>query len=314
MKKRMALFSIMLLVTAMSVLVTKGNMKAEFKEKDDLHIVTSFYPMYIVALNLIEGIDHVELTNLTENTGSCIHDYQLTTKDMKKLEHADVLIINGAGMEDFMNSTLKTYEQLSIIDASEGIDLLENQEHDGHEEEHEHESHNHGTWNGHVWMDPVKYQQQINTISEYLQQIDKKHRKQYAKNAEIYKKKIQQIEKELHKQKEKQLDENIIIFHDAFAYLGDRLGMKVIHQIDMDNETTFSAGEIAELVDDIKENNVNILLVEKQFSAAVPERIAKEANARVIVINSLVSGEMDKNAYIDGMRENIRIIKQELGI
>lgn len=305
MKKRIALLGIMLFVTAASVLITKGTMKAEFRDEEDLQIVTSFYPMYIVALNLTNGIDHVELTNLTENKGGCLHDYQLTTKDMKKLEHADILITNGAGMEDSMDSALKTYQQLSVIDASSGIDLLENLEEHGHEEEH-------GAINGHVWMDPVKYEQQIDTISEFLQENDKKHAKQYLKNAEIYKKKVQQIRKELEKQKETQLDENIIIFHDAFAYLADRLGMKVIHQIDMDNDTTFSAGEVAELVDEIQENNVNIILVEKQFSAAIPERIAKEANAKVVVINSLVSGEMDKNAYIDGMRENIRIIKQEL--
>lgn len=311
-KKRIALLGIMLIVTGISAVITKGTRNVEYNKKETIQIVTSFYPMYIAALNITDGIDHVMLTNLTENKGGCLHDYQLTTEDMKKLEYADILITNGAGMEAFMDSILKNNSHISVIDASSQIDLIKNLEPHGHEKEHGHEEHEHGAWNGHVWMDPVKYQQQIDTISEQLQELDKNNAKQYAENAAIYKKKIQNLEKEIEGLKENHLKENIIIFHDAFAYLADRLGMKVVHQIDMDNDTAFSAGEIAEIMDEIKENNVTALLVEKQFSTAVPERIAKETGTRVVIINSLVSGKMDENAYINGMKENIKVIKQEL--
>ena len=61
-------------------------------------IVTSFYPIYIFALNLTEGIEGVEVRNLTAPDTGCLHDYQLQTGDMKKLAAADAFLINGAGM------------------------------------------------------------------------------------------------------------------------------------------------------------------------------------------------------------------------
>ena len=98
--------------------------------KEEFLLVTSFYPMYVLAENLTVGVDGIEVSNLTENQTGCLHDYQLTAADMKKLEHADVFIINGAGMEVFLDSIQKTYPELSIIDTSEGITLLEAVEHD----------------------------------------------------------------------------------------------------------------------------------------------------------------------------------------
>lgn len=324
MKKRLILLGIMFFVTGISVLITRQMEGTSMQNKDSIQVVTSFYPMYIAALNLTDNVEQIELSNLTENKGGCLHDYQLTTKDMKKLEHADVLILNGGGMESFIDSVLEAYPDIKIINASEEVDLLENEE--GHEHEHEevhsieedihseeeHEGHNHGEWNGHVWMDPVRYEKQIQKISKELQKIDKAHAKQYVENEKKYRTKIQKLEKELTTLEQKKLNENIIIFHDAFAYLANRLGMNIVHQIDMDNDTSFSAGEVAEIIDEMRENKVSILLAEKQFSMAIPESIAKENKAKVVVIDSLVSGAMDKDAYIDGMEENIRIMKQEL--
>ena len=66
-------------------------------------IVTSFYPMYIDAINITKGVDGVEVVNMTKPQTGCLHDYQLTTEDMKTLEKADAFIVNGAGMESFLD-------------------------------------------------------------------------------------------------------------------------------------------------------------------------------------------------------------------
>ena len=58
--------------------------------------------MYVLAENLTEGIDGIQVTNLTENQTGCLHDYQLTTSDMKLIDEADAFIINGAGLETFL--------------------------------------------------------------------------------------------------------------------------------------------------------------------------------------------------------------------
>ena len=80
----------------------------------------------------------------------------------------------------------------------------------------------------------------------------------------------------------------------------------------MEEDTSMSAGEIAEIVEEIKLHEVSVLLAEKQFSEQIPMRIANETDSKVVVVDSLVSGEVEKDAYLNGMRETIRILKEEL--
>jgi len=99
-KKLIAILGIMLIIVIGTAFVTAATRK-EARDEEKLTIVTSFYPMYILAKNLTQGTN-VDVVNLTEYKTGCLHDYQLTTSDMKKLENADIFIMNGGGMESFM--------------------------------------------------------------------------------------------------------------------------------------------------------------------------------------------------------------------
>ena len=70
--------------------------------ESEVTVVTSFYPMYIAALNIIGDADAVLLENLSEPQTGCLHDYQLTAADMKLLSTADVFVVNGGGIESFL--------------------------------------------------------------------------------------------------------------------------------------------------------------------------------------------------------------------
>lgn len=347
-KKNLILLGILIFVTMTGVgfTIATGEGSPVTVKDDTFQIVTSFYPVYIATLNVTDGIEGVEVTNMTENSRGCLHDYQLTAKDMRKLEHADVFIINGAGMETFMESILQTYPNLIVIDTSEGISLLEatleehihtNQnmyEEHSHinemldidhshideiiEEQHFEEDihkesefeHNHGNYNGHLWLNPDTYKMQITNIKNALMKVDTVHALSYEKNADYYIEKVEAIGQELEQLGQSRPKEHIVIFHDSYAYLADKLNFHVVHQVVMEEDTSMSAGEIAEIMEEIKENNVSILLAEKQFSNQIPKRIAEETNTQVVVVDSLVSGELDKEAYINGMKENIRILKE----
>lgn len=344
-RKNIILFGILAVVSLTGfgfTAATGGFGKQEIAE-DKFRIVTSFYPVHIATLNVTDGMEHVEVTNMTENVNGCLHDYQLTAADMKKLEHADVFIINGAGMELFLETIQKAYPELTIIDSSEGITLLEAVEHDHtheeeehiyeehdhgeesvheeehlHEEEHVHEAeeehaeHSHGEHNGHIWMNPDNYVVQVENIAVGLAALDSAHGEEYHQKAHIYMEKVEQIAEELEEVREGHKEEHIVIFHDSYAYLADKLNFHIVYQVVIEEDTSMSAGEIAEIVEEIKYHEVSVLLAEKQFSDQIPTSIAKETDTKVIVVDSLVSGEMDKDAYIHGMRENIRILKEEL--
>ncbi|MEG1179677.1 MAG: zinc ABC transporter substrate-binding protein, partial [Oscillospiraceae bacterium] len=85
---------ILILILCVSLITCFGcnNVK---KEDNSKKIVTSFYPVYIFTKNLTNGIDDVTVTNITQQTGGCLHDYTLLPKDLVLLNDASLFIING---------------------------------------------------------------------------------------------------------------------------------------------------------------------------------------------------------------------------
>ena len=119
MKKNKYVFVLVMLVaiTVVSGLLTNIYVResGSKQEEQTLTVVTSFYPMYIAALNVIGDTDGVHLQNPSEPQTGCLHDFQLTPEDMKLLSKADVFIINGGGIESFMKDVAKSYPDLTII-------------------------------------------------------------------------------------------------------------------------------------------------------------------------------------------------------
>ena len=103
-------------------------------QEGDFVVMTSFYPMYIATMNITDGVDGVEVKNLTNNATGCLHDYQLSTKDLKQLDKADMLIVNGGGMESFLEDVYSQYGNLTVVTATDGVNLLAST--DGHEHSH----------------------------------------------------------------------------------------------------------------------------------------------------------------------------------
>ena len=114
----MAMLLVLLAVTAAGC----GTQQQGSHDKK-FRIVTSFYPMYIDAINITKGVDGVEVINMTKPQTGCLHDYQLTTEDMKTLEKADAFIVNGAGMESFLDKVIKQQKNLKVIDASKSDEI-----------------------------------------------------------------------------------------------------------------------------------------------------------------------------------------------
>ena len=97
-------------------------------DTNTIKITATFYPLYVSLLNITDGVEGIELSLLAPPDTGCLHDYQLTTKDMKKIENSNILVANGAGMEDFIEKILETKKD-SLIIASEGFELTDNNSH-----------------------------------------------------------------------------------------------------------------------------------------------------------------------------------------
>lgn len=127
--------------------------------------MASFYPVYIAALNLADGVEGVEVVSLTGPTTGCLHDYQLSPDNRITLSGASVLAVNGAGAESFLDGVLAQSPDLPVVDTSAGVPLIESGEH------HEHEGHDHSEqeevfYNEHIWTSPDRYRRQVENLRD----------------------------------------------------------------------------------------------------------------------------------------------------
>lgn len=274
-------------------------------EADDmLTVVTSFYPMYIAALNIVDGVEGVRLENLSEPQTGCLHDFQLTPEDMKLLSTADVFVINGGGIESFMSDVAKAYPKLDVVEACEDVALLSEDDADS---DHDHD---HGDENAHAWMSVPRYRTMVQTIASRLAEKDAKHADEYYANAKAYDAKLAVLEEKINSLKSLTNGQNIIIFHEAYAYVADDFSMNACYLLDLDEERSVSAGEIKQVIGAIKDDGVSVILAEELYGKSMGDTVSRETDVHVIYIDPLNRGEYDKDSYLDGMEHNIELIKE----
>ena len=263
------------------------------------HIVTSFYPMYVATINITQGVDGVTVTNMTKPQTGCLHDYQLMTEDMKTLEKADAFVINGAGMESFLDKVVEQQKNLKIIDASKGIELLK----DDDEE------------NPHVWLSVTDAILQVKNIAEQIKAADPKHADAYEKNAAAYIKKLEALKAEMHAELDTVPNKDIVTFHEAFPYFAKEFGLNIISVVEREPGTEPTPAELQATIEQVKKLPVKVLFTEPQYSPSAAETIARETGAKIYTLDPVVTGEANEqalNAYIDTMKKNMETLKTAL--
>jgi len=276
------------------------NNESEKSKDDTLTVVTSFYPVYTAALNVFDGIENVELTNLSEPQTGCLHDYQLTPADLKLLETADVFIVNGGGIESFLQGVAESNPNMIIINLSENIELIEEEE----------------ETNAHAWMSIKLYEKQVQKMAESMKEIDPDNSDAYALNADAYMNKLNELldyEDDVRKSIESEsMGNDVIILQEAFEYLTDELGLNAAFAMDMDEERQISAGEVSDAISAVNDFSAIAILSDDTYGLELAETVSKETGVQVCIISSLVRGEYDKDSYINGMKTNLENIAKTL--
>lgn len=276
-----------------------------------INIVTSFYPMYIATINITDGVDDVEVKNLTAETTGCLHDYQITTTDMIKLSHADILVVNGDGMENFIEKAISLYPDLSIVNASQGIlenheELLEHEEEHKEEHDHDHEM------NSHYWTSITLHIEQIQNIKNDLIRLDPKNADKYEENTKHYIEKLEDLKTKMHSVLDKSNNKNIVTFHEAFDYFAEEFDLNVVAVIEREPGTYPSSRDVANIIDLVKEKGITTIFIEPQYSATAANTIARETDAVVYTLDPAVTGPMEKDAYIEIMLRNLDSLQEAL--
>lgn len=273
------------------------NAQQPAQEEKAFTVVTSFYPMYVLTANVTDGIPGVQVLGMAEQQTGCLHDYQLLPADMKALEKANVFVINGAGMESFMGRVGEQFADLTVITASEGIEMLSDEG---------------GHVNAHVWLDPVRAAQQVKNIAAGLAEADPAHAADYAKNADAYAGRLTSLGNDLRAQLADVKSRDIITFHEAFPYFAEAFDLNVAAVIEREPGSEPTTQEIAHTVDLVREKGIGALFVEPQYPDRAAETIARETGAGIYTLDPIVTGDLSKDAYEQKMRENAKTLAEAL--
>ena len=278
---------------------TQTNSKAS-ATKDGFTIVTSFYPMYVETINVAKDIPNVQVINMTEPQTGCLHDYQLKPQDLITLNSANAFVVNGAGMETFLDDVIKQDKDLKIVNASDEIDLIKDAS---------------GEDNPHVWVSISNCIKQVKNIAEQLSVIDPKNAEAYQSNADAYIAKLEALKEKMHASLDMVSNRNIITFHEAFPYFAEEFNLNIVDVIERDPGTTPSPKELEDTINIVKKSNVKALFAEPQYPAEAAQTIANETGAKVYSLDPGVTGTADEtayDAYLNVMESNLKSLEEAL--
>ncbi len=324
MKFKLTKLPILLITTTFLFIGCNNNVDSnKTTESDTLNIVTSFYPLYISTINITKDIPNVTVTNMTKAQTGCLHDYQLTPQDLKTLENADILVVNGAGMESFLDDVISQHPNLQIVDATKGLTLLEDNthSHDDHEHDHNHDDehtedddHDH-EYNAHVWVSVTGNIDEVKNISSQLEELNPENKEAYESNTNTYVAKLEDLKTEMHEELDNLPNRDIITFHEAFPYFAEEFNLNIAGVIEIEPDSEPSAKEIEEVINTIRTKNIKSLFTEPQYSAKVAETIATETGATIYELDPIVTGDSNPDAYddyINKMKKNLDVLKEAL--
>lgn len=323
MKKKYTKILSLLIITLVALMGCSSKNTESINDSNEITIVTSFYPIYISTLNIIKDVPNVKLINMTKAQTGCLHDYQLSPEDLKTLSSADIFVVNGAGMEGFLDKVISNEKDLDIVDSSEGIKLLTA---DGEEHSHDDENHNHDEEethaddhdhedNPHVWVSISNNIKQVQNIADGLAKYDPDNADKYEANAKEYISKLEALKTEMHEVIDTLPNRNIITFHEAFPYFAEEFNLNIVGVVEVEPGTEPSPKQLEETIEIAKNNNVKALFTEPQYAAKAATTISNETGIPIYTLDPIVTGDSTSDAYDDyitKMEQNLETLKEAL--
>ena len=292
MKKRIILIAFLIIAILVILVVLANLLKKEETENSRFKILTSFYPMYVMTLNITDGASNVEVSNMAEHLTGCIHDYTLNTSDLRKFESADIFIQNGQGLESFTDKIIELYPNIKVIDSAENIqNIIQDEE----------------ETNGHIWLNIDNYIKQTNAIAENLSRLNPENENVYLKNKNTYIEELNNLKSEY---EAVNISKNkVICLNEALEYLLEDIGLEIT-TIKTDHEqSTLSAQNLKNIIDKMKEENIKAIFIDKDDSDKVAQTLSQETNAKIYTLDSGMNGNNGKDNYLKIMRDNLEVLK-----
>lgn len=294
-----------------------------------LKIVTSTLPITDFTKAVVG--DRANVTYLlSPNVGP--HNYQAKPEDVRTLAEADVLVKNGLGVDEYLNGLVENASNpnLKIIDTSEGVQTISNEEVEGHAQkseahegkdagqeaesatgEHEHE----GEFNPHIWLDPKRAVEQVENIRDGLIAADPTGKETYSANAEIYIKKLNALDQEIATALTPYAGKEFVTYHDFAPYFAQRYGLKAQFLVGVPEENPAPA-DVQRVIDSAKGSDLKTLLTEPQAVGNPFDALAKDLKVQVSNFDPIETSSpegVEADYYLRVMRQNLKNLQTAFG-
>ena len=258
-------------------------------------IAATTLPVYEFTSGLCEGTD-ITVTRLVTEEVSCLHDYTLKTGQMRAIEAAELVVISGGGLEDFLDDAIGGK---AVIDASHGMQLHGGHAHEGHSHEND----------PHIWLSPEEAKHMVQNIAEQLADYYPQHADTFHKNEAVLLEKLDALHTYAVEQLQDLSCRELITFHDGFTYLAESYDLTILRAVEEESGSEASAQELIELIQLVQDHGLPAIFTEKSGSVSAAGIISRETHAKIYTLDMAMSGD----SYFDAMYHNIDTLKEALG-
>lgn len=247
------------------------------------------------------GGSHVRVTSLLSGYEN-EHTYSPKPTDLVAVRKARLLLEIGMGLEVWVSSLVKNAgdQSLRVITTSQGVELIRDDT-DAHEGTHREGE----AGNPHVWLDPENVAIMLRHITQAFIEVDPSHTAEYQANQAAYLRRLGQVQEELIERTQRLSDRRFIAHHPAWPYLAKRFSFDIVGTIQTQSGTEPSALHLQSLIEKVRKENIKVVVSEVQLSRRLPELLARETKARVVVLTAMPGGLAGTETYLDMLRYDV---------
>lgn len=268
-------------------------------------IAATTLPVWQFTCRITEGTGLNVDRLVTENV-SCLHDYTLTVRQMQAIESAEVIVLSGAGLEEFLADALTNTD---VIDSAAGVELLEGGHHHHHDgEEMPEEDHHDHAHDPHLWLSPTHAMEQAKNICAGLSRRYPEYTAVFEENLQLLLLDLENLDAYGKAQLDNLSCREILTFHDGFSYLAQAYGIEIVEAIEEESGAEASAKELIHMIEEVRHHSIRAIFVEENGSGSAASIIAAETGANLATLSMAMSGE----DYFSAMYANIDALKEAL--
>ena len=263
-------------------------------------IAATTRPVYEFTLRLCEGTG-ITVTRLVTEPVSCLHDYSLNVSQVRAVEAAELVVISGAGLEEFMDDLLQSRD---VIDSSAGIALAECAE----EHDHDHDHHHHAI-DSHTWLAPESAKIMATNICNGLCVQFPQYRATFEANLNDLLADLDALQAYGEETLSQLSCRELVTFHDGFAYFAEAFDLTILEAVEEESGSEASAQELKHLISIVRTHKLPAIFTETNGSVSAADVIARETGVSIGTLDMA----MGEKSYFDAMYHNIDTIKEVLG-